>query len=140
MPPSRDGGPQAVSHAMVRDPPSSGGHKVVLRQCPSPGFAIAYRIVYILKVVYEFRWNQWNVEHIAEHGVSANDAERVVNSPARGFPRFLGDGRYLVQGAVTGGQYIQVIYIFSPAGVVYVIHARPLTDAEKRRFRRGRRR
>jgi uncharacterized DUF497 family protein len=89
--------------------------------------------------VYEFRWNQWNVEHIAEHGVSPEDAEHAVNRPRRSFPRYLGDDRYLVQGADPGGRYIQVIYIFSPADVVYVIHSRPLTDAEKRRFRRGRR-
>jgi len=86
--------------------------------------------------VYEFRWNQWNTEHIAEHGVFA---EHVVNRPRRGFPRYSGDGRYLVHGADHGGRYIQVLYIFSPAKVVYVIHARPLTDAEKRRCRRGRR-
>jgi uncharacterized protein len=89
--------------------------------------------------VYEFRWNQWNTEHIADHGVSTEDAEHVVNRPGRGFPRYLGDGRYLVQRADPVGRYIQVIYVFSPAKVVYVIHARPLTEAEKRRYRRGRR-
>ena len=34
------------------------------------------------------------------------------------------------------GTYLQVIYVFSPPGVTYVIHARPLTDPEKRRLRR----
>jgi hypothetical protein len=25
-----------------------------------------------------FRWNTWNIEHLAEHGVSADEAEYVV--------------------------------------------------------------
>lgn len=31
---------------------------------------------------------------------------------------------------------IQVIYVVDPDDTLYVIHARPLTDREKRRFRR----
>jgi hypothetical protein len=30
---------------------------------------------------------------------------------------------------------LQVVYIFDPPGVIYVIHARPLTESEKRRLR-----
>jgi len=26
----------------------------------------------------EFRWNEWNVEHIAEHGVTPDEAELVL--------------------------------------------------------------
>jgi hypothetical protein len=26
----------------------------------------------------EFRWNAWNIEHIAEHGVTPEEAEAVV--------------------------------------------------------------
>jgi hypothetical protein len=33
-----------------------------------------------------------------------------------------------------------VIYVLDPDETVYVIHARPLTDKEKHRYRRGRRR
>jgi uncharacterized DUF497 family protein len=89
---------------------------------------------------YPFRWNRWNTDHIAEHGIEPAQAEYVVNHPRRGFPRFLGDGRYLAVGQDAGGLYMQAIYVFSPPGVVYVIHARPLTDGERRRLRRGGRR
>ena len=85
---------------------------------------------------YEFRWNAWNVGHIAKHGVTPEEAEYVVNRARSPYPRYQGDGRYLVRGQTAAGRWLQVVYIFSPPGVVYVIHARPLTDNEKRRDRR----
>ena len=48
-------------------------------------------------------------------------------------------GFHLARGQADGGRYLQVVYIFDPEDVVYVIHARPLTAREKRRFRRRRR-
>lgn len=84
----------------------------------------------------EFRWNAANVEHVDEHGVTPAEAEYVVDNNAF---RAIGDGKYLAIGQRANGQYIQVIFIFSPPGVVYVIHSRPLTDREKRRHRRRRR-
>ena len=87
---------------------------------------------------YEFRWNRWNEEHIATHGVDPWSAEYVVNHPSRGYPRERGDGKYLAWGQTLSGHYLQVIYTFDPPGVVYVIHARPLTENEKRRLRRAR--
>ena len=88
--------------------------------------------------MYEFRWNRWNVEHIGAHGVSVRDAEWVVNNAKSPYPRYVGDDRYLVIGQATAGDYLQVVYIFDPPGIVFVIHARPLTPQEKRRYRRGR--
>jgi len=90
--------------------------------------------VYNISILkYEFRWNSWNVEHIAEHGVEPNEAQYVVD---RARAQVIGEGKFLAQGRTEHGRYIQVIYIFSPADVVFVIHARPMTDSEKRKFRR----
>lgn len=88
---------------------------------------------------YEFRWNDWNIAHIAEHYVSFSEAEYVVEHPHIGFPETVGDGKYRVRGQSAAGRYLQVIYIFSPAAVVYVIHARELTEKEKRALRRRQR-
>lgn len=84
---------------------------------------------------YDFRWNEWNVDHIAGHGVRSGEAQYVVERPARGFPRYDGGRKYRAWGQTAAGRYLQVVYIFSPPGVVYVIHARDLTEAEKRRLR-----
>lgn len=89
--------------------------------------------------MYEFRWNDWNIDHIAGHGMRPTDAEYLVNHARRPFPKYQGDGRYLVMGQAANGSYAQVVFIFSPPKVVFVIHARLLTSIEKRRLRRRRR-
>ena len=89
-------------------------------------------------MTYEFRWNDHNVEHVANHGVEIDEAEYVVEHPESGFPRTEPDGKYLAWGQTAVGRYLQVVYVFSPANVVYVIHARDLDEQEKRRLRRRR--
>jgi uncharacterized DUF497 family protein len=81
----------------------------------------------------EFRWNPWNEEHIGRHGVSQQEAETVARG---GKPLYRGDGKYLVTGRGRGGRWLQVIYLLDEDGSLYVIHARPLRDREKRRQRR----
>jgi hypothetical protein len=66
-------------------------------------------ISYISNCV-EFRWNDWNLEHVAEHGVDPDEAEG------------------------------QVVFVIDEDDLVYVIHARPLTEKERRRHRRWLRR
>ncbi|MGD0463795.1 MAG: hypothetical protein ABSB74_15010 [Tepidisphaeraceae bacterium] len=85
--------------------------------------------------MYEFRWNVPNVDHIDKHGIKWTEAEFVVNHPARGFPRREAGQKFRVWGRTLDGRYLQVVYIFDPPGVIYVIHARPLTESEKRRLR-----
>lgn len=83
----------------------------------------------------EFRWNDWNIEHIAKHGVSPDEAERVVRRAEAPFPRKMADDKWLVWGRGNGGRPIQAIFVLDEDETIYVIHARPLTDNEKRRFR-----
>jgi uncharacterized DUF497 family protein len=84
----------------------------------------------------DFRWNEWNVEHLARHGVEPEAAEAVVEAAARGYPRRMGEDKWLVWGADDGGNQLQVVFVLEEDGSVFVIHARPLTEAEKRRHRR----
>jgi hypothetical protein len=81
------------------------------------------------------RWNDWNIDHATRHGVTIKEMERIILA---GPARFVGDGKYSVVGRGVGGRWIQVIYLISPAECYYPIHARELTDAEKRRQRRRR--
>jgi hypothetical protein len=84
----------------------------------------------------EFRWNDWNVEHIARHAVSAEEAEWIVNHHVAGDA---GEDKYKVWGQTAAGRYLQVVFVLDPDDAVYVIHARELTDREKRVFRRRKR-
>jgi hypothetical protein len=88
--------------------------------------------------VYEFRWNIQNIGHIGEHFVDPPEAEYVVNHPAAGFPRREADAKFRAWGQTSAGRYLQVVYVFDPPDVVYVIHARSLTEREKRLLRRRR--
>lgn len=41
----------------------------------------------------DFRWNAWNEEHVASHGVSPEEAEAVVESARTPFPRKIDDDK-----------------------------------------------
>ena len=84
----------------------------------------------------DFRWNEWNVEHVVDHGVLPTEAEAVVESACPPFPRKVEDDKWLVWGRGLGGRLLQVVFVLDADDSVYVIHARPLTDREKRRYRK----
>ncbi len=84
----------------------------------------------------DFRWNEWNEEHLARHGVSPEEAEEVVRGARNPYPLVQGDERYLVWGSGFDGRLLQVVFVIDPDDSIFVIHARPLTEREKRRYRR----
>jgi uncharacterized DUF497 family protein len=101
-------------------------------------------------------WDDWNEEHIKKHGVATAEADYVLAQMRPPFPQSVGEGKQLVRGQTDRGRYIQVIYVPWSADridisalepyqrlmlaegheAVYVIHARELTDREKRSLRR----
>lgn len=87
----------------------------------------------------DFRWNQWNVEHLVNHGVEPDEAEEVLREARSPYPRRIGEDKLLVWGRGRGGRLLQIIFVMDDDGMVFVIHGRELTDREKRRYRRKRR-
>ena len=104
-----------------------------------------------------YSWDGRNIGHIAEHGIAPTEAREVVEHARPPFPQYVGDGKWLVRGQAQAGRWLQVVYVYpddhdvdpdslsvadllvysdGQAQVVRVIHARPLTDAEKRKSRR----
>ncbi|HVT90766.1 MAG TPA: hypothetical protein VHD56_18070 [Tepidisphaeraceae bacterium] len=63
----------------------------------------------------------------------------VVELARSPYPEQVGNGKFRVIGKGMGGQFVQVLYVIDPDETLYVIHARPLTDLEKRRYRRRKR-
>lgn len=84
----------------------------------------------------DFRWNNWNDEHIGAHDVRPEEAEEVVLWAESPFPLVQSDDKYLVWGATEAGRLLQVVFVLDPDDTIFVIHARPLTEREKKRFRR----
>jgi uncharacterized DUF497 family protein len=84
----------------------------------------------------QFRWIDWSREHIAEHGIEPEDAEMVVRNARPPFPEEIEDEKLIVKGRGVGGRFLQVVYLLDPDGTAFVIHARPLTEREKKQLRR----
>jgi uncharacterized DUF497 family protein len=84
----------------------------------------------------EFRWIDWNQDHVAEHGVDPDEAEMVVRGARSPFPRKIEGDKWLVVGRGRGGRFLQVIYVVDPDKSIFIIHARPISEREKRRLRR----
>ncbi len=86
-----------------------------------------------------YRWNEWNIQHLQRHGVTPEEAEEVIRQARHPYPQRRGDDKWLVWGATIAGDLLQIVYVLDEGDSVFVIHARPLTDRERRRFRRRRR-
>lgn len=56
----------------------------------------------------EFRWNEWNEEHLARHGVAPEEAEEVIRGARPPYPLVQGDERYLVWGAASDGRFFRL--------------------------------
>jgi uncharacterized DUF497 family protein len=56
----------------------------------------------------EFRWNDWNLEHIGRHGVQAEEAEWIVDHFVAGDA---GEDKYKAWGQTAAGRYLQVVFV-----------------------------
>ena len=90
----------------------------------------------------ELVWDDWNIEHIAEHGVVPEEVEEVCASRRRlvlriGLSR-RGLKRYQVFGPTDDGRLLTVILDWTQAGQFYVVTARDMSGQEKSSYRKRR--
>ena len=52
------------------------------------------------------------------------------------YPLASTDDKFLVWGPTAEGRFLQVVFLVDDEDSVFVVHARPLTDKEKKRYRR----
>ena len=71
----------------------------------------------------QFRWIEWNRDHVAKHSVDPEEAESVVRHAERPFPRRIEEDKWLVVGRGVGGRVLQVIYVVDSDKSVFVIHS-----------------
>jgi uncharacterized DUF497 family protein len=106
----------------------------------------------------DFIWDRANSEHAQKHGLTIEQIEYVVSHARSPWPMPQGDNKFMVRGRAQSGEYIQVIYVLEADAMgvdytevdlldladatdaIYVIHARPLEEDEKRAFRKINRR
>ena len=83
--------------------------------------------------IKRFDWNDANIEHIARHNVTTDEAEETF---LYALIRKGRDGRLLVYGVTDSGRYLLVVTVLKQDGVVRVITARDMSDSEKRYYLR----
>jgi len=86
--------------------------------------------------VLEFRWNDANRQHVERHNVTTAEAEYIIRHARPPYPEKRENRKLYVAGQGPDGTYIQVVFIIDTPPMIYVIHARPLNDPEKRIYRR----
>ena len=86
--------------------------------------------------IVDFEWDEDNIEHIARHGVSPEEVEEACyNSP------YILKGRrgsYLIYSQTGDGRYLLIVGRYKGRGIIRVITARDMTDAERRLCRERR--
>lgn len=83
--------------------------------------------------IKKFDWDERNIEHIARHNITPEEAEDI-------FPEALfrkgREGRLLVYGVTDSGRYIFVAAALKSGGIIRVITARDMTQSERRYYLR----
>jgi uncharacterized DUF497 family protein len=90
----------------------------------------------------EFIWPEERIEHIARHGVTPEEVEEACFGKSL-VQRAKSEGEnpvYYVLGQTDAGRYLFCVVIGFPDGKGYPVTAREMTDKEKRRYRRRRKR
>jgi hypothetical protein len=88
--------------------------------------------------IYELIWTNDRVEHIAQHRITPEEVEDVCfgNSLVQKAKSQGENPVYYVLGQTEAGRYLFCVIIQFPDGKGYPVTARPMTDKEKRRFKK----
>jgi uncharacterized DUF497 family protein len=83
-----------------------------------------------------FDWDEWNVAHVARHGLEPSDVEEACRGNVvvvRGRR-----GSYLAYGRTGAGRYVLVVLRSYGRGVARVLTARDMTPTERQLYHRRR--
>lgn len=86
----------------------------------------------------EFQWDEANINHIGQHGVSPDEAEQAyVDEQRRGMQAYPhpSEARWALLGRTDAGRYLFLVYT-KRVGDVRIISARDATTTEKRQCRK----
>jgi uncharacterized DUF497 family protein len=78
-------------------------------------------------------WDDWNVAHIALHGVTPEDIEEVCQGEY--LVRQSYQGRFLMIGTNASGKLLSAVLAPEEEGIYYVVTARPAAKQERRIYR-----
>ena len=81
-------------------------------------------------------WSSRSVTHIARHEITPEEVEDVLFSPPLDARRGKREGTYLVFGRSRAGRRLLVVIAPRPGNSWYVVTARDVDRAERRRMKR----
>ena len=89
-------------------------------------------------LIHDFVWPQERIDRIARHGVTPEEVEDVCfGDPLIQRAKSEGENPvYYMLGQTTLGRYLFCVVIAFPDGKGYPVTARPMTNKEKRQYRR----
>lgn len=83
--------------------------------------------------IAELVWDEWNEDHIANHGVSRHEVEELVwNQP---FATRARGGTYRLIGQSDSGRFLTIFISGRGRGRFYVVTARDAESREQRAYR-----
>jgi uncharacterized DUF497 family protein len=105
-----------------------------------------------------FAWDEWNIEHIARHGITPAETELVIETAQPPWPEDKGHEKLVVWGPTDEGRLLQVIFVLKRPDevefealtidqwseldeddrIIYVVHSMELTPAMKHLYRKRR--
>jgi uncharacterized DUF497 family protein len=85
--------------------------------------------------IYELVWDDYRIDHVAEHNVEADEVEEVCRDP-RHRARREGRNRYRVYGRTVNGRYLFVVLEQLSGSTFRPITARDMTLGERQNYRK----
>jgi len=96
---------------------------------------VYYNVLHMV-VVRRLNWDEWNIAHIARHGVTQADVELICHNDPLEYRQSYKD-RLVVLGQAANGRVMAVIIgpaPDEPPGIYYVFTARPADRTERRYY------
>ncbi len=93
------------------------------------------------RMATDFRWNAWNLDNALKHGVTVEEAERVVRNASRPYPRKHDAGKWIVIGPGNSDRGVEVIFVYDDddaRDTAYILHAMPTRGHRSRKRKPGR--
>ncbi len=89
--------------------------------------------------ILSIRWTEDSVDHIARHGVEPKEVEEICfRRPLVQRAGRKRDMVYYARGQTEAGRYLTVVFRYLGSWEGFVITARDMDEAERRRFRQRR--
>lgn len=80
--------------------------------------------------IKELIWDEWNIEHIKKHEVSAIEVEEVCDQQIKSFKSY--QNRLIILGKTKDNRLLTLVLMKKNKGIYYLITARDMSRKERR--------